>query len=141
VLAGTVPARGPGITLTVTDPAGKVKADLLLDTLMELRGAGAEAVQMEGTDGTAVRVVASTELVDSGEGVAVDGVLLRAPYRFVVVGEPDTMAQALGIPGGVIASVAFREGSASVERRDEVVVDALQAVQPPRYARPAPEGD
>ena len=142
VLAGSVPARGPGITLTITDPTGRVGADALLDALMELRGAGAEAVQLEGADGTAVRVVASTELVGGGvDGITVDGTLLRPPYRFLVVGNAETMATAMGIPGGVIDTVEFRGGTASVEPQDQVQVDALQTVEPPRYARPAPEGD
>jgi uncharacterized protein YlxW (UPF0749 family) len=142
VLAGTVPAGGPGITLTITDPQRQVTAEVLLDALMELRDAGAEAVQLEGAGAAAVRVVASTHFVDRrGEGVLVDGSLLRSPYRFVVVGEPETMARALGIPGGVIATVQGRAATAVVEREDALVVDALQSVEPPRYARPAPEGD
>jgi uncharacterized protein YlxW (UPF0749 family) len=88
-----------------------------------------------------VRVVASTELVDAAGGTAVDGVVLRPPYRFVVVGEPGTLETAMGIPGGVIATVEARDGTAVVERRDEVLVDALQTLEPPRYARPAPAGD
>ena len=142
VLAGTVPARGPGITLTIDDPDRQITADVLLDALMELRDAGAEAVQLEGAGSSAVRVVASTELIDQrGDGVLVDDVLLRPPYRFVVVGDPGTMASALGIPGGVLANVESRGATAVVERREEVLVDALQSIEPPRYARPAPEGD
>ena len=40
ILAGTVAAQGPGITLTITDPKGRCEADMLLDTLQELRAAG-----------------------------------------------------------------------------------------------------
>lgn len=144
VLAGTVPARGPGVLLTVTDPKGSITADVLLDALQELRDAGAEAVQLEGPvgmDGRAgmsVRVVVSTSLLDTAGGVTVDGVVLRAPYRFVVVGDPATMSSALGIPGGVIDTVAQRGGRATVEGKPEVAVDALRALDRPQYARPAP---
>ena len=55
ILAGTVAAQGPGITLTINDTKGTVEADMLLDALQELRAAGAEAIQVNG-----VRVVAST---------------------------------------------------------------------------------
>ena len=58
-----------------------------------------------------------------------------------MVGNAETMATAMGIPGGVIDTVEFRGGTASVEPQDQVQVDALQTVEPPRYARPAPEGD
>lgn len=147
VLAGTVPARGPGVVLTITDPAGQVDANVLLDALQELRDAGAEAIQLEGpvergaSGAEAVRVVASTSLLDTEGGVVVDGAVLQSPYRFTVVGDPATLAPALGIPGGVEATVAGRDGRAEVERRPQVVVDALRPLDPPRYARPAPESD
>jgi uncharacterized protein YlxW (UPF0749 family) len=142
VLAGTVPARGPGVVLTISDPQAQITADVLLDALEELRDAGAEAVQLEGSGGAAVRVVASTALVDGAQGgVVVDGVLLESPYRFVVIGDAATIASALGIPGGVIANVESRGARATVERREDLVVDALQPLEPPRYARPAPEGE
>ena len=67
ILAGTLPARGPGIQLTITDPEGQVGADVLIDTLQELRDAGAEAVEISSVDGPAVRVVASTSFVEAGE--------------------------------------------------------------------------
>ena len=151
VLAGTVPARGPGLLLTLTDPQGLITADVLLDTLEELRAAGAEAVQVEGPvdlsadPGTAgvgesVRVVASTAFVGGEQGgVLVDGVQLYAPYRFVVVGDPETLASAVGIPGGVVANVEQRGGTALVQQRDRVAVTALRRLEPPRYARPVPQ--
>ena len=142
VLAGTVPARGPGVELTIADPETAITSDVLLDALEELRDAGAEAVEIGDADGAEVRVVASTALLDGERGgVEVDGELLLPPYRFTVIGDPATLASALAIPGGVVDNVEQRGGRALVERRDEVVVDALQSVEEPRYARPAPEGD
>lgn len=135
VLAGTVAATGPGIVLTVSDPRGSVRADVLLDALEELRDAGAEAIQL-GT----VRVVAATYLVDNeGGGLLVDGVVLRAPYRFLVIGDPRTLAAAMAIPGGVIDAVARNPAAeAVVEERSVVRVTALRGLLTPRYARPAP---
>ena len=154
ILAGTVPAQGPGLLLTVTDPDGRITADVLLDALEELRAAGAEAVQLEGpvdlsvdaskaSVGDSVRVVVSTALVDGDDGgVVVDGRALYPPYRFVAVGESSTLASAVAIPGGVVDNVEQRGGRVLVEQRDEVVVGALRALEEPRYARPAPpDGD
>jgi len=151
VLAGTVPARGPGLLLTITDPQGGITADVLLDTLEELRAAGAEAVQIEGpvdlskppdeaNVGQSVRVVASTAFVPGEQGgVVVDGTQLYPPYRFVVVGEPGTLASAVGIPGGVVATVEQRGGTALLEQRERVDVAALRRLADPRYARPVPQ--
>lgn len=150
VLAGTVPAQGPGIALVLSDLKGTLTADVLLDALQELRDAGAEAVQLEGpvspggraTDETAsVRVVASTSLLDTDDGVVVDGTVLRAPYRFLVVGDPSTLDSALGIPGGVVDTVEQRGGQATVEQLELVEVSALRPLDEPQYARPAPEDD
>ena len=150
VLAGTAPARGPGLLLTLTDPEEQLTADVLLDAVQELRAAGAEAIQLEGpvdlgapdrpeSAGQRVRVVASTDFVDSGDGgVAVDGVVLYPPYRFRVIGDSGTLASAVGIPGGVMDSVQLLGGVARAERRSEVQVDALRRLAEPRYARPAP---
>jgi uncharacterized protein YlxW (UPF0749 family) len=140
VIAGTVPATGPGVLVRITDPETKVSASLLLDALEELRNAGAEAVQLEGTGPkgalTAVRVVAQTALVDDPEGVVVDGTKLVAPYRFVVVGDPSTLAGAMAIPGGVEDAVRQAHGATEVTRATRVRVGALRALTTPRYARP-----
>lgn len=140
VLAGTVAASGPGVTVRITDPETKVSASVLLDALEELRNAGAEAIQLEGTGPagtvTAVRVVAQTALSDDPEGVVVDGTLLVAPYRFVVVGDPATLAGAMAIPGGVEDVVRQQGGVTQVARLARVRVGALRVLMTPRYARP-----
>jgi len=144
VLTGTVPAAGPGVLLTIEDPDAGVRAEALLDALEELRAAGAEALQLEGAgaDGAAaaVRVVASTSLVDGDAGVQVDGTLLRPPYRYRVVGDSGTLTSALGIPGGVVDTIARVGGKADVQAQDDVQVTAVRDLQQPRYARPAPGG-
>ncbi len=137
VLAGTVPAEGTGVVLTITDRSGDVGADDLLDALEELRDAGAEAVQVAGEGSEPVRVVASTSFLEREEGVEVDRVLLRAPYVFTVVGEPATLAAALAIPGGVTDSVEQQGGTVGVARPARVRVAALRPLSPPRYARPS----
>ncbi|MGW4291389.1 DUF881 domain-containing protein [Streptomyces sp. NPDC004673] len=130
ILAGTVGATGPGITMTVEDPKGAVESDMLLDTIQELRAAGAEAIQVNG-----VRVVANTYLSDSGGSVAVDGNKINAPYRFKVIGKPQDLEPALNIPGGVVQSVEKEQATVSVERSDKIVVDALRRAEQPDYAR------
>jgi uncharacterized protein YlxW (UPF0749 family) len=133
ILAGTLPARGPGIVLTVSDPTGKADAASLLDAVQELRDAGAEAVQLGP-----VRVVASTSFVDGAPGtVVVDGTTLSAPYTLTAIGDPRTMAAALRIPGGVLESLANVGASGAVAERNSVDVTALKPASTPQYARPA----
>ncbi|MFI1568410.1 DUF881 domain-containing protein [Streptomyces sp. NPDC020490] len=130
VLAGTVAAQGPGITMTIEDTKGTVEADMLLDAIQELRAAGAEAIQVND-----VRVVASTYLTDSGKSVSVDGNKINAPYRFKVIGKPEDLEPALNIPGGVVQTLEKEQATVTVERSDKIVVDALRAAKQPDYAR------
>lgn len=142
ILAGTLPASGPGISLTITDPKSDVASDVLLDTLQELRDAGAEAVEIRSFDGTAVRVVAGTSFADPPEGdpatgVSVDGTAMTPPYGFRVIGDSRTLAAALDIPGGVLDVLRQRGAQGVVEQQDDVVITSLRAAPSPRYARPA----
>ena len=130
ILAGTVAAQGPGITLTIEDRKGTVEADMLLDAIQELRAAGAEAIQVNG-----VRVVAGTYLTDVSNGVGVDGNKITAPYRFKVIGKPQDLEPALNIPGGVVQTLEKEQATVTVERSDKIIVDALRPAKRPDYAR------
>jgi uncharacterized protein YlxW (UPF0749 family) len=140
ILAGTLPARGPGIELTISDPTGQVGSDVLLDALQELRDAGAEAIEVSTVDGPAVRVVASTAFVDVEGGVEVDGTVLPSPYRFRVIGDSRTLAAALDIPGGVLDVLRQRDAQGVVTQRSSIEITSLRAAPSPRYARPAAGG-
>ncbi len=132
ILTGSVAAQGPGIELTINDPARQVDATNLLDALQELRDAGAEAVQINS-----VRVVADTFFVDAGPGrVRVGDVELPAPYIFLVVGDPRTLQSALSIPGGVIEVLRGKDAQATISQRQRVTITAVDSPDPPRYTRP-----
>ncbi|HEU5240740.1 MAG TPA: DUF881 domain-containing protein [Ornithinibacter sp.] len=133
ILAGTAPATGPGIVLTVNDPEGKVSSSVMLDTVQELRDAGAEAIQIGD-----VRVVADTWFAPGDGGLSVSGTLVRPPYVVRAIGDGNTLAGALEIPGGVSATVRRLGGNTDTQIEDEVEVDALLTLTPPQYARPVP---
>ncbi|WP_374773016.1 DUF881 domain-containing protein [Streptomyces sp. NBC_01310] len=130
ILAGTVAAQGPGITLKITDPTGQVQSDQLLDTLQELRAAGAEAIQING-----VRIVAGSYFSDENGGVAIDGKKITQPYEFRVIGKPQDLEPALNIPGGVVQTLEKEQATVAVTRSAKIVVDALRAAKQPDYAR------
>lgn len=130
VLAGTVAAQGPGITLTIDDGAGAVESDMLLDAIQELRAAGAEAIQVNG-----VRVVADTYFSGDAGDIEVDGRKVKAPYRFKVIGKPQDLEPALNIPGGVVQTLEKEQATATVTRSQKIVVDALRPAERPDYAR------
>ena len=133
ILAGTLPAVGPGIRVTVTSPTGSLGTDQLLNGLQELRNAGAEAIELNDT----VRVIAQTGIVDSpSEGLVVDGTMLQPPYVIEVIGDPYTLATALDFDGGFIEEVESVDGEVRVE--DLQTVEITTTVRPPEptFAEP-----
>ncbi len=138
ILAGSLAAQGPGLRVEFRSAAKPVQASDVLDAIEELRGAGAEAMQITGTGGAAVRIVASTSFVDAaGGGLVVDGTALTGPYTVTVIGDPQTMQVALNIPGGVVETVHNHDGNVTITSPGTVQVSALHPVTDPRYAQPA----
>ncbi|GAB3142721.1 DUF881 domain-containing protein [Micromonospora sonneratiae] len=136
ILAGTLPAQGPGLTVGFVAGAKPIRASAILDAVQELRGAGAEAMQIAGGDGTAVRIVADTYFLDTEGGISVGGRPLTGPYVITVIGDPATMRTALNIPGGVVASVGGDGGNVIVQEREVADVSALSVPSDLKHARP-----
>ncbi|GAB2640865.1 DUF881 domain-containing protein [Kribbella swartbergensis] len=136
ILAGTLPAQGPGVRITLNDPDGKMTSSNLLDAIEELRDAGAEAIQINGS----VRVVASTDLVDDSPGIRIDGQKVSSPYVIEAIGESHNLAEAANFPGGLVSEVTGPQvgGTAEVTELPLVQITALHAPEEHRYARPAP---
>jgi uncharacterized protein YlxW (UPF0749 family) len=137
ILAGTLPAVGQGLRIQIVRGSAAVPASTVLETVEELRGAGAEAMQIRGSTGGPVRVVASTAFVDGPAGILVDGVLLTGSYTISVIGPGPTMRTALTIPGGVSDAVARVGGTVIVDESASVTVDALHASTELKFAKPA----
>ena len=132
ILTGTVPATGPGVTITIQDPDKRIPPEVLLDAIQELRNAGAEAFQVSG-----VRIGVDSAFTGSGGAITLDSVPLSAPYTITAIGDPPTLAAALAIPGGVLDTVRRAGGTMDVAQSDAVVIDALRPLRTPLYARPA----
>lgn len=127
ILTGVSPVEGEGVVLTVEDPAGQVTQDVFVDTVQELRDAGAEAIAVND-----VRLVASSAFATRNERVVLDRQPLEAPYRVVAIGPAQTIAAALAIPGGAIDTLQLSgEVTATVETRSDLVVPAVG--EPPSF--------
>jgi uncharacterized protein YlxW (UPF0749 family) len=134
VLAGTVPATGPGIRITVNDPKNQLSLNHLLDGLEELRNAGVEAVEINDR----VRVIAQTSFEEDPDGVRVDGVVLKPPYIIDAIGSPDTLAGALQFQDGFSDDVEMDGGSVTIKKADRINVSVTRTPVKPRYAEAVP---
>ena len=134
ILAGTQPAHGPGITVTVGDPAGKVTSALLLDAVEEMRDAGAEVIEINDS----VRVVGASWFTGSGSSLSVDGKLVRTPITIDVIGDPHALEEAARFRGGLVSQVEDPRigGSVTIERSDPVRVTSVRTSAAPAYAQP-----
>jgi uncharacterized protein YlxW (UPF0749 family) len=135
ILIGTVPATGPGVTLTIEDRAPGVPAETILDVINELRAAGAEAMEIRGGQ-TAVRVGVDTWVVGTPGALIVDSATLNPPYSVLAIGDPPTLAAAMNIPGGAMDSIERVGGTMAVQQSDRVDVTALRQPKPRQYAQP-----
>lgn len=133
ILAGTVPAEGPGVVLTVADPDGGVGPEEVLDQLQELRAAGAEVIEF-ATGAEAVRIGVDSAVTGQAGAVRVDDTPLGDGFTVRAIGDPDTLAAALNIPGGAVDTVQRAGGRIEVQRSDLVRVDSV------RDGRAAPRG-
>ncbi|MCC2313048.1 DUF881 domain-containing protein [Cellulomonas xiejunii] len=132
ILTGRLPATGPGVRITLTEPDGEIRPATMLHVLEELRNAGAEAMELNGH-----RITASSAFTGTRGAVELDGATLRSPFRWSVIGDPDTIAPALEIPGGALVRVRADGGRGTVEKSDRVDVTAVRTPHEPEHASPA----
>jgi uncharacterized protein YlxW (UPF0749 family) len=134
ILNGTVAAEGPGLEMVIRDPQDEVRVADVLDAIQELRGAGAETMQIDG-----VRIGVSSAVTGTPGALMIDGRPITAPYEFLVIGDPQDMETAMNIPGGVVQDMTRLGGSVVIRQADSVVVDALRPLDTPQYASPTTE--
>jgi len=131
ILAGTVGAEGPGITLRIADPDNQVTGPVILDLIQELRDGGAEVIDVGG-----VRVVASSFVGDSGGRITIDGTPIERPFVIKAIGDSKTLASAMSIPGGIVESVRQKGASATVTESEAVEVTSTHQPTDLTHAQP-----
>lgn len=136
ILGGTVPAQGPGVRFTISDPQHKVTPELLLNTIEEMRDAGAEVMAINGT----VRVVASTWFGPGPNGsLVVSGEQITRPIKIDVIGDPHALTEAARFSGGLVSEVESSRvgGTVSIVSDDKLRITAVVAPPAHRFAKPA----
>ncbi|MFT4009609.1 MAG: DUF881 domain-containing protein [Nocardioidaceae bacterium] len=137
VLAGTLPAQGPGVVITVDGPPASLGTEQLLEGIQELRDAGAEAIQI----GDKVRVVGSSAVsAGPGDSVMVDGEVVELPVLITAIGDPDALRKAIFFPDGFSDAVSDTGGTVTANERQQVKVAAVRDAPEPRFAEPVPAG-
>jgi uncharacterized protein YlxW (UPF0749 family) len=132
ILAGNVPVTGPGIRVTITETDGPVDINSILDTVQELRTAGAEAMEINDQ----VRIVAQTSFADGVGGILVGGTLVTSPYVLEVIGDPGTLEAAMVFPQGPVDQLEDDGATVDIEQVSSLVITSVRAPTRPGYAEP-----
>lgn len=135
IIAGTVPAQGPGIRITIEDPQAQVTPELVLNALEELRDAGGEVIEFNDS----VRVVTGTWVGQDPQGrLVVDGTPLTTPLQIEVIGDAATLEAGARFRGGLVSQVEGTRVQGRVTISQEVQLEIASTVTPeqPRFAKP-----
>jgi uncharacterized protein YlxW (UPF0749 family) len=135
ILAGTAPATGSGIRLTINDPAVKVTGEVLLDAVEELRDAGAEVIEVNDTS----RLVASSWFGSRGSDLVIDGRTVTRPLIIEVIGDPHSLEEAASFRGGLVSEITGPRigGRVDIQRVPRLQIESLHSAPENQYARPA----
>ena len=132
ILAGLVKVTGPGLRITIEDPDGDVDTDTILDTIQELRTAGAEAIEFNDT----VRVVAQTSFDVGVGGTIIDGTLVIPPYVIDVIGDPHALETGMTFFLGPQDDVEDEGGTLEIKELEEVAIDTVRQLARAEFAEP-----
>ena len=135
ILGGTAPVQGAGIRITIHDPNNKVTTEIMLNTIEELRDAGAEVLEIDDR----IRLVASSWVARDDQGLSVDGVRVGNPLTIEAIGDSSTLAEATRFRGGLVSTIEGERvgGQAQVVEVSDLVIASVVAPAEPQYARPA----
>ncbi len=131
IIAGLVPVTGPGLRVTITESTSRVSVGSLLDTVQELRTAGAEAMEFNDE----IRLGADSSFQDAVGGIELDDQLLEPPYVLDVIGDPHILRTALTFSSGPVETLQSLDGATvTIEDLESVEITSVRQAPRPEYA-------
>ena len=145
--AGVLPLEGPGISVTIDDSKRPNKPgdnlnlylihdDDILKVINELWAAGAEAISINEQ-----RLIASSEIRCAGPTLSVNNTRYAPPYEVRVIGDPQTLENALKMRGGVVETLQFWGIQVTIKKQELVRVPAFKGAFHFELAKPVKEGN
>ncbi|MBS2937980.1 DUF881 domain-containing protein [Nocardioides sp. J2M5] len=131
IIAGLVPVAGEGLRITITETTSRVSVGSLLDTVQELRTAGAEAMEFNDE----IRLGADSSFQNAVGGIELDDQLLEPPYVLDVIGDPHVLRTALTFSTGPVETLETLDGAkVTIEEPERVEVTSVREAVRPAYA-------
>jgi uncharacterized protein YlxW (UPF0749 family) len=151
MLSAVVPLKGPGLTILLSDmPSAEANKSTivqdnpelglthdvdLLRVVNELFASGAEAISLNDQ-----RIGPRTAIRCAGPTVLVNQVPCAKPFRFQVIGDPDTLYGAMTLTNGILDELQHFDLAVHIEKSKLVTVPAYDAAVPFKFARPIAPG-
>ncbi len=144
MIAGLTDVSGNGITVTLKDGsnAGQAVAGIVYDNgygivhdsivlmfLNELRAAGAEALSINDE-----RILATSEIRCAGPTISVNNTKIAAPFEIKAIGNPETLENALRMPGGAVDQSNFYGIGVSIKKSNKLLVKKYTGASTFKYA-------
>lgn len=140
--AGLTPVEGPGVEIIMDNtppPPGagsyNIRDDDLLKVINDLRGAGAEAISINGQ-----RILATSEVRQAGNHININLTRLSPPYKITAIGNRGTLKSSLEIKGGLVEYLAANGTQVQVQQSDNVQVPAYSGPLRFDYAKHVQRG-
>ena len=148
-LAGLTKVEGPGVVVTLRDSAKRPPANLpgglttdltnmyivhdvdIQRLLNELKAGGAEALAVNDQ-----RIVATTAVRCVGPAIQVNGVPQTPPFRISAIGDSQSLASTLALPGGIKEILRSTDPEMiSIDQKQKLILPAYAGFES-RYAKP-----
>lgn len=131
-------AKGPGVEITILEnnlyPNMSILAentDILHDVISYLNVADAEAIEINGE-----RYTSRSEILKVGEHINVNGISIGSPIVIRAIGDPDKLAAALELKGGIIFAIENYLGlEVSIQKSEEIFLESQVPQESVRFIR------
>lgn len=127
---GKVKVKGQGVMVQLSDGAYDPKEDNINNYLVheyhvfkvinELYISGAAAIAINGQ-----RLTSHSYIICNGPVITVDGIQHPAPFVITAIGEPEVLASALNLTGGVKDQLVNDNIVFSLEKKSEIILNPI----------------
>ncbi len=143
MIAGTIPAEGPGIVLSLNDsnlnlqPGDNASYSIVHDSdllilVNELKASGAEALAINGE-----RLTAMSEIRCAGTLILVNWTKIGPPFTIEAIGDPDMLQSGLMLNGGHLTTLKFLGLQTNVQKVEKIKLPAYSGPSRINYAVPS----
>ena len=128
ILSGRLPVSGEGVVIRISKGSKRdIDASILFTLLEELRNSGAEVIEIND-----IRVITSTYISDTADGLDCDGTNIKAPFIIRTIGDSDNLQNAVNLAGGVGSRLKVKYGATvSIVPSDKVEITSTRSA--PQY--------